>query len=110
METPRGTAVLIAVGLACVLLTAGWASAQAQPDFAILKGRWVRTDGGYVIGVQSVDAGGRIDDAALPDERARHQIALRSPLAGSLVARSLARQSANSTASHRKVASVLPCR
>ena len=63
METPPRTAILIAVGLVCVLLTAGWASAQAQPDFAVLKGRWVRTDGGYVIGVQSVDAGGRMQAA-----------------------------------------------
>ena len=63
METPQRTAILISVGLVCVLLTIGWASAQAQPDFAVLKGRWVRTDGGYVIDVQSVDAGGRMQAA-----------------------------------------------
>ena len=63
METPQRTAILIAVGLVCVLLTAGWASAQAQPDFVVLKGRWVRTDGGYVIDIKSVDAGGRMQAA-----------------------------------------------
>lgn len=30
------------------------------PDFGVLKGRWVRPDGGYVIDIQSVDSGGRM--------------------------------------------------
>lgn len=39
------------------------ASAQEAPDFAELKGRWVRTDGGYVIEIRAVDAAGRMQAA-----------------------------------------------
>jgi hypothetical protein len=37
----------------------------AQPDgaFATLPGRWVRPDGGYVINIKRVDAGGKLDAA-----------------------------------------------
>jgi hypothetical protein len=30
-------------------------------DFGVLHGRWVRPDGGYVISVKAVDAGGKLD-------------------------------------------------
>ena len=36
---------------------------QAQSGFEILKGRWVRPDGGYTITIKSVDAGGKLDAA-----------------------------------------------
>ena len=32
-----------------------------QPAFSVLPGRWVRPDGGYVISIRGVDAGGRLD-------------------------------------------------
>jgi hypothetical protein len=33
----------------------------AQEVFGVLVGRWVRPDGGYVISIKAVDAGGRLD-------------------------------------------------
>ncbi|MGB7503772.1 MAG: hypothetical protein WBM25_15390, partial [Azonexus sp.] len=36
-------------------------AAQADGVFATLPGRWVRPDGGYVINIRSVDAGGKLD-------------------------------------------------
>jgi hypothetical protein len=37
-------------------------STSASPSaFASLPGRWVRPDGGYVISIKSVDAGGKLD-------------------------------------------------
>jgi hypothetical protein len=34
---------------------------EPQAAFAALPGRWVRPDGGYVISIKSVDAGGKLD-------------------------------------------------
>jgi hypothetical protein len=34
---------------------------EPQTAFAVLPGRWVRPDGGYVITIKSVEAGGRLD-------------------------------------------------
>jgi hypothetical protein len=34
---------------------------KANPDFGTLKGRWVRTDGGYILSVKDVDPGGKMD-------------------------------------------------
>ena len=39
------------------------AALQSQAGFGILKGRWVRPDGGYTITIKSVDAGGKLDAA-----------------------------------------------
>jgi hypothetical protein len=36
---------------------------KAKADFGKLKGRWVRTDGGYILSVQDVDPGGKMDAA-----------------------------------------------
>ena len=36
---------------------------QADAAFATLPGRWVRPDGGYVINIKRVDAGGKLDAA-----------------------------------------------
>jgi len=60
MQTLIRTVFFLAIGLACGFLLSSPASAQAQPDFMALKGRWVRTDGGYVIEIKSIDAGGRM--------------------------------------------------
>ena len=35
--------------------------AQATPELGVLKGRWVRRDGGYTIVIKSVDPSGTID-------------------------------------------------
>ena len=39
------------------------AQAQADGVFSALPGRWVRPDGGYVISIKSVDAGGKLEAA-----------------------------------------------
>ncbi len=36
-------------------------AAAAKPDFAVLKGTWVRPDGGYVIAIKGVNPGGEIE-------------------------------------------------
>jgi uncharacterized protein (DUF2147 family) len=36
---------------------------KAKADFGKLKGRWVRTDGGYILSVKDVDTGGKMDAA-----------------------------------------------
>jgi hypothetical protein len=38
-------------------------SQEARPDFAFLKGRWRRPDGGYVIDIRDVDSTGKMDVA-----------------------------------------------
>jgi hypothetical protein len=58
MQTLIRTAFFFALALACEFLLSALAVAQAPLDFAALKGRWVRTDGGYVIEIKSVDPGG----------------------------------------------------
>lgn len=42
---------------------AGAPTVAAESGFDILVGRWVRPDGGYLITIQGVDAGGRLDAA-----------------------------------------------
>jgi hypothetical protein len=56
-------ALFLAIGLACEFVLSPLAFAQAPPDFLALKGRWARTDGGYVIEIKSIDPGGRIQAA-----------------------------------------------
>jgi hypothetical protein len=63
MQTLKRTAFFFAIALACGFLLSPLAFAQAQPDFMALKGRWARTDGGYVIEIKSVDPGGRMQAA-----------------------------------------------
>lgn len=36
---------------------------KAKPDFGALKGRWLRPDGGYILSVKDIDAGGKMDVA-----------------------------------------------
>ena len=39
------------------------AAAAPNPAFAKLKGKWLRPDGGYILEIRSVDAGGKMDAA-----------------------------------------------
>jgi uncharacterized protein (DUF2147 family) len=36
---------------------------KAKADFGTLKGRWVRTDGGYILSIKDVDPAGKMDAA-----------------------------------------------
>lgn len=36
---------------------------KTKPDFSTLKGRWTRTDGGYILSVKDIDPGGKTDAA-----------------------------------------------
>jgi len=63
MQTLSRTAFFLAIGLAGGFLLSPLALAQAQPDFMALKGRWARTDGGYVIEIKGVDPGGQMQAA-----------------------------------------------
>ena len=56
-------AACLAVATAAWLLPAPPCPAQGPPEFLPLSGRWVRTDGGYVIEIRSVDPGGRMQAA-----------------------------------------------
>jgi hypothetical protein len=40
-------------------------SQEVGPDFDVLKGRWRRPDGGYVIEIRNIESTGRIDAAYL---------------------------------------------
>lgn len=39
----------------------GAAASVSQPTLAVLVGRWVRPDGGYVISIKAADADGKLD-------------------------------------------------
>ena len=66
----------MSLAVASIAIATGFFLAQAEPlpsappessisappaAFASLPGRWVRPDGGYVISIKSVDAGGKLD-------------------------------------------------
>ena len=36
---------------------------KTKPDFGLLKGRWMRNDGGYILSVKDVDPAGKMDAA-----------------------------------------------
>ena len=63
MTTRKRRVMLLLAGWAGMLLLSATAAAQIPGDFMALKGRWVRTDGGYAIEVRSVEADGRIQAA-----------------------------------------------
>ena len=81
MKTPI-SCVLSSLALALAILVATPVLAQeaaplslSEAGFATLPGRWIRPDGGYVITIKSVDAGGKLDasyanPALLPFARA----------------------------------------
>lgn len=63
--------IMIVLGIAFVWQTTSECSAQAKKEaaaetkegkgFDVLKGRWLRPDGGYIIQVRSVDASGKME-------------------------------------------------
>ena len=78
-KLPRAVAVLVAIA-AVGVLGLWWSASRQAPStratsappaagaedpaaFQKLKGRWVRVDGGYVVEIRSVAAGGRVDAA-----------------------------------------------
>jgi hypothetical protein len=62
---------MIALGIAFALQPASECSAQSKKEtaaetkdkkgFDVLKGRWLRPDGGYILQIRTIDAGGKID-------------------------------------------------
>jgi hypothetical protein len=58
---PSGASVLGTAATSSPVSTRPAVEAVARTPFAILKGRWLRPDGGYVIDVRSVDGTGRMD-------------------------------------------------
>jgi hypothetical protein len=62
-ESIKLAGLFLAIGLVCVLLLSAQAFGQAPPECMALKGRWVRTDGGYVVEIKSVEAGGLMQAA-----------------------------------------------
>jgi len=63
MHPLKKTACFLAIILACGFLPDLSSFAQAPSDLVALRGRWVRTDGGYVIDIKSVDPGGQMQAA-----------------------------------------------
>jgi len=74
MENSHGhplTGVLLHVIAVCLLALCTVAAFAAEPvkasapnppsGYSILKGTWVRPDGGYTVTIQGVDAGGELD-------------------------------------------------
>ena len=61
MKRSQRTLLFSSLGLMVLLAMTILALAQTKPELGILKGRWVRPDGGYIIEIRSVDAGGRMD-------------------------------------------------
>jgi uncharacterized protein (DUF2147 family) len=70
METRRqaalalgGLALMLALGQATAFAQAAAPQAKAPDDASLgmLRGRWVRPDGGYVIDIKSVGADGKLD-------------------------------------------------
>lgn len=54
---------ILSIGLISLFLLNPSAHAQDNFDFAALKGRWVRPDGGYVIDIRSISATGQMQAA-----------------------------------------------
>jgi len=60
MKRAQHAPLFLSLGLIVLLGMNILALAQSKPDLAILKGRWVRPDGGYVIEITHIEAGGRM--------------------------------------------------
>ena len=63
MKTTHCTMLFLLIGLTFLISMNSLALDDAKPDFAVLKGRWVRPDGGYVIEIQSIGSGGQMQAA-----------------------------------------------
>jgi len=71
MRRPLFIMTMIALGIAFALQPAPECAAQAKKEaatetkgkaaFDVLKGRWLRPDGGYILQIRTIDAGGKID-------------------------------------------------
>jgi hypothetical protein len=71
MRRPLFIATLIVLGIAFALQPDSECEAQAKKEaatetkgkasFDVLKGRWLRPDGGYILQIRTIDAGGKID-------------------------------------------------
>jgi uncharacterized protein (DUF2147 family) len=65
------TTIMIILGMAFALQTASECAAQAKKEaatetkgkasFDVLKGRWLRPDGGYIIQIRSIDSSGKME-------------------------------------------------
>jgi hypothetical protein len=56
-----GAAVGLAAATGLVRAQRPASPAAGVPDLGVLRGRWVRPDGGYVIEIRAVDASGKLD-------------------------------------------------
>ena len=74
----RALLVVLVAALGCVACT------PPGPDFQKLVGRWLRSEGGYVIDVRSIDASGRLDAAYL-NPRPIHVARAEATLDGSVM-------------------------
>ena len=71
MKRTLFTTTLIVFAIAFMLQTSSDCEAQPQKEtaaqtkdghgFHVLKGRWLRPDGGYIIQIRSVDGSGKMD-------------------------------------------------
>src|SRR5262245_65446785 len=58
-------AALVALTLGAATVALSLSRGSADAGFGILKGRWVRLDGGYVLEMRAIDSAGMIDAAYL---------------------------------------------
>lgn len=63
MKTTHNLLLCLPFVLTFLLSLTTSALTESQPGFGILKGRWVRTYGGYVIEIKSIEAGDRMQVA-----------------------------------------------
>ena len=63
MRTRKCILLLLSISLTFLIALNTLSHALDKPDFTALKGRWVRTDGGYVIEIQSIGASGQMQAA-----------------------------------------------
>lgn len=84
MRTIHNAVLFLSIGLTFLPSFHAPALAQGKPGFEVLKGRWVRPDGGYVIHIQDVDSGGRIQ-AAYYNPNPIHVSRAEAALAGSVI-------------------------
>lgn len=71
MRRRRWTGIVMVLGIAFALVLASDCAAQSKKQtatetkgksgFEVLAGRWLRPDGGYIIQIRSVDAGGKME-------------------------------------------------
>ena len=80
--------VFVAVGIVLVMAAVVglglWWWITAKSDFEKLQGKWVRTDGGYVLEIKQVAGDGKIDAAYLNPNSINVSIAHVSPEAGKM--------------------------